>query len=468
VIDRSNFSARDRNHLDDAQKNLSDYAQNYNEQFLRQATITQIVHEATEVLRTMEAIAKRPRPSELANLYQKSFWLLFGLQRANEIPPSDNWSVDALEQRNVLARAAGQLLNYLEGIAKNVVKSANSEKAIAEFKQAVDRLRELAKRNEADDPVSRSPKNENGAPQGWQNTLRALREEFLLESRKCNHLHLAIASFPSNSAYEEWFKSRVDRIAEATADSMTSWKTHGDVWGDSSAVDRFVSLAISAGNSLPVEFRLKERLFPPRNALSNINPDPVTVWKEFVFLQSLEQFVVEEDWPCKGSRIASTRCDPFLLSAMAINGVLDRPAATCLAEFLGHLQIICRSAAELAAKTMQHAARVQAHKHGTSATEATVKSAENGKTVSPNAAKAGQADSARDEQYVTLNQAASLVNRSKKTLERYLKNRKYKHKKMPTPCVKGTGGKPHEWRWSVLRPWLEKEFGRKLPERFPR
>jgi hypothetical protein len=63
-------------------------------------------------------------------------------------------------------------------------------------------------------------------------------------------------------------------------------------------------------------------------------------------------------------------------------------------------------------------------------------------------------------QYVTLDQAAARVNRSKRTLEKRLK-------KMPDPDVVGTGGKPHEWLWSRLRPWLEKEFGKIIPERFP-
>jgi hypothetical protein len=59
--------------------------------------------------------------------------------------------------------------------------------------------------------------------------------------------------------------------------------------------------------------------------------------------------------------------------------------------------------------------------------------------------------------YVTLDQAAALVNRSKSTLER-------RKAKMPAPAVKGGGGRPSEWLWSELRPWLEKAFGRLLPE----
>jgi hypothetical protein len=61
---------------------------------------------------------------------------------------------------------------------------------------------------------------------------------------------------------------------------------------------------------------------------------------------------------------------------------------------------------------------------------------------------------------VTLLQAASMVSRSKKTLER-------KKASMPLSRVEGGGGKPDEWAWSELRPWLEKEFSRKLPEQFP-
>lgn len=67
-------------------------------------------------------------------------------------------------------------------------------------------------------------------------------------------------------------------------------------------------------------------------------------------------------------------------------------------------------------------------------------------------------------QYVTLDQMAASVSRSKKALERAM-NRT--GSTMPRPDVEGGGGKPHEWLWSRIRPWLEKEYGRKLPEHFP-
>lgn len=66
------------------------------------------------------------------------------------------------------------------------------------------------------------------------------------------------------------------------------------------------------------------------------------------------------------------------------------------------------------------------------------------------------------EQYVTMDQAAALVSKAKRTLRHY-----YDDAKMPEPDVRGKGGKPHEWKWDTLRPWLEETFERKLPERPP-
>ena len=62
--------------------------------------------------------------------------------------------------------------------------------------------------------------------------------------------------------------------------------------------------------------------------------------------------------------------------------------------------------------------------------------------------------------YVTLLQAASIVSKSKRTLES-MKG------EMPPPDIKGGKGKAHEWKWSNLRPWLARTFKRPLPEIFP-
>jgi hypothetical protein len=66
--------------------------------------------------------------------------------------------------------------------------------------------------------------------------------------------------------------------------------------------------------------------------------------------------------------------------------------------------------------------------------------------------------------YVTLQQAAALVNLGKRALERYKQSGK-----IPPPDVKHSkgAGKADEWRWSTLRPVLESLFHKPLPSRFP-
>lgn len=64
------------------------------------------------------------------------------------------------------------------------------------------------------------------------------------------------------------------------------------------------------------------------------------------------------------------------------------------------------------------------------------------------------------EQMVTLDQCAAIVHLRKRSLERY-------RGKMPGPRLRGRGGRASRWAWSEVRPWLEAEFGRKLPEIFP-
>jgi hypothetical protein len=62
---------------------------------------------------------------------------------------------------------------------------------------------------------------------------------------------------------------------------------------------------------------------------------------------------------------------------------------------------------------------------------------------------------------VTLNQAAAIVKRQKRTLE------VYKTKgELPPPAVEGRPGQFDLWDWKVLRPWLEKTFNMKLPKVF--
>jgi hypothetical protein len=63
---------------------------------------------------------------------------------------------------------------------------------------------------------------------------------------------------------------------------------------------------------------------------------------------------------------------------------------------------------------------------------------------------------------VTLDEAAAMVHRKKRTLER----RKTKGA-LPPPRCEGGGGKPDLWDWKTLRPCLQEEFKVILPPRFP-
>jgi hypothetical protein len=64
---------------------------------------------------------------------------------------------------------------------------------------------------------------------------------------------------------------------------------------------------------------------------------------------------------------------------------------------------------------------------------------------------------------VTLDQAAAAIHKSKRTLERCKTAGT-----LPLPAVDGGGGKADLYDWKIMRPWLTKEFGVLLPERFPR
>jgi len=65
--------------------------------------------------------------------------------------------------------------------------------------------------------------------------------------------------------------------------------------------------------------------------------------------------------------------------------------------------------------------------------------------------------------YVDLTQCAAIVNRAKRTLEDWKRN----DRSFPIPEVEGGGGKPCEWKWDTIRPYLSKKAGRDLPETFP-
>ncbi len=79
------------------------------------------------------------------------------------------------------------------------------------------------------------------------------------------------------------------------------------------------------------------------------------------------------------------------------------------------------------------------------------------------AASAGPAEAGGDTFVVTLLQAAAIASRSKRTLERW----QLDDHDFPLPICVGGGGKAAEWRWSDIRPYLEKRTGRRLPKVHP-
>lgn len=78
-----------------------------------------------------------------------------------------------------------------------------------------------------------------------------------------------------------------------------------------------------------------------------------------------------------------------------------------------------------------------------------------------NTVEAGDKKPAVD-QYVTLAQMAAIVSREKRTMRRL-----YDNGILPLPDRQGGKGKAHEWRWSNVRPVLEREYTRELPSVFP-
>lgn len=79
----------------------------------------------------------------------------------------------------------------------------------------------------------------------------------------------------------------------------------------------------------------------------------------------------------------------------------------------------------------------------------------------------GEADrgaraSAQTSDLITLNQASALVKKTKRTLHRW-----QTQDPIPAPVVEGGGGRTAYYPYAVIRPWLEKHSGLKLPDRPP-
>ena len=206
----------------------------------------------------------------------------------------------------------------------------------------------------------------------WQSVYRTLKKQFLKAGEKDYRVCLAIASFPRCEAYDAWYKSNVSpELHRFTIECHRDAKSVGTIWGDSIGVDRYVSLATEAGNSLPMDFYPPARLFssdplPVRiqahmakpvptdfqptvrlfrhwNELDNLNPSPITVWEEFLYVAQCCQFSETEDDPEWGSRVArlDKNSNPFRVSALAIDRFLLADPNRALGEYHETMRSVC-------------------------------------------------------------------------------------------------------------------------------
>jgi hypothetical protein len=140
-----NYVSCYRGYLNDIQMAENRRVEQRQEKILRQATLAQFIDAAEGAAQALQTVMKRDFDSaaEWGELYTKAFRLLACLRRAHEIQPREAWPLDALEQRKVLADAAGILLTFVGGTpeAKATCKSEDVNKAFEDFAQAILLLR---------------------------------------------------------------------------------------------------------------------------------------------------------------------------------------------------------------------------------------------------------------------------------------------------------------------------------------
>jgi hypothetical protein len=141
----SNYISCYRDYLDDVVKANHRRVEQGQEKFLRRATPTEFVAMAERTEQALQAWAKRDfdTPSEWGKLYTTAFWSLACLRRAQEIQPREVWPASMLEQRKLLADAAGILLTCVGGTpeAKAGMKPEDADEAFEEFTKATSHLR---------------------------------------------------------------------------------------------------------------------------------------------------------------------------------------------------------------------------------------------------------------------------------------------------------------------------------------
>ncbi|HEX4609347.1 MAG TPA: hypothetical protein VH092_14215, partial [Urbifossiella sp.] len=170
-------------------------------------------------------------------------------------------------------------------------------------------------------------------PQDWQAPFRLLREQFLAAAKKPYRVKVALASFPDHAAYSSWYDQTIHRDLNWELTSPmnqesgrpTRASARGTVWGLEGGVRRFETLSREAGTCLPFDFHPANRLFPWFGEAANLDPGPVTLWSEFLFVTRHTHFRLVSDSPHRGCRVATLEGNPFLASASAIEQYLLAP-----------------------------------------------------------------------------------------------------------------------------------------------
>ena len=140
------FVACYRGYLDDVQRADNAQTQLRQDEFLRRATLAEFVKLAERTAQAIRALANGEDDTTWeGSLSNEAFFSLFGLRRAKEVRPDVDWPYNALEQRHLLADAAGPLLAALDRPqAKKTLKLDGANKEIEDFTRATARLREIA------------------------------------------------------------------------------------------------------------------------------------------------------------------------------------------------------------------------------------------------------------------------------------------------------------------------------------
>jgi hypothetical protein len=214
----TNYVACCPGYTDDVQKAVHARAKQEQEKFLRRATLGQFVQLAEPTAKALQAMAKRDfdTPAEFSDLHMKAFGALTVLRRAKEVPPRGNWPNDALEQRHLLAEAAGLLLVCIgaSAEAQASLKPEDAEKALEDFTRATDRLAELAKTegNETDRKATGNPMPDTSKiVAGTEQELDAVREfDQAPKNKRIGAISLPANFGEASQAVERWVSHLTD------------------------------------------------------------------------------------------------------------------------------------------------------------------------------------------------------------------------------------------------------------------